>query len=87
MCSKTNTLGVKKILLIVLIAISIILSASCLLINFKVFEEKTIFYDYSSKNIFPDNNKLDNNIIIFKSNRNIANYKIKSSCNNNFNYL
>ena len=55
--------------------------------NFIDFNKKISFYDYDSKNIFPDSTKLNKNIIIFKSNTDISKYKIKTSCNNKFKYL
>lgn len=77
----------KKILLILSIIISFYLSLSCLIINYDLFWVKVSFYDYNSKNIFPNSPKLDTNIIIFKSDTNITKYKIKSDCKNSFNYV
>jgi len=77
----------KKILITFFVTISLCFGVSFIYANFINFEKNISFYDYSSKNIFPDNEKLNTNIIIFKSNTNISDYKIKTNCENKLKFL
>jgi len=83
----------KKILITFLATISLCIGVSFIYQNFINFENNISFYDYNSTNIFPDSEKLNKNIIIFKDSNTIntfkyinninlfkKDYKIKSNC-------
>jgi len=87
MRSETSALGVKNKLTTFFAIFLLIISFIFLCSNFINIEKKISFYDYNSKNIFPDSKNLNSNIIIFKSNINISDYKIKTNCKNNLKFL
>jgi hypothetical protein len=77
----------KKFLLLFVAISSFVIGVSFIYANFINFDKKITFFDSSSKNIFPDSKKLNNNILIFKSNVDISNYKVYTKCKHTFKFL
>lgn len=77
----------KKILLTLSVLLFIIIGITIVLANYINFEKNITFLDSTSKNIITSSQKLNWIIVIFKSNTDISNYKIKSICKNNFKFL
>jgi len=55
--------------------------------NFINFEKNIQFIDANSINIFPDSKNINTNLLVFKSNTDISNYSIKTSCKNSFKFI
>ncbi len=77
----------KKFLFIFSIIIWLLVGASFVFWNFIDFKKEIKLFDIESKNIYPDNDKLNSNLIIFRSNTDISKYQINSSCKTNFKFI
>lgn len=77
----------KKILLTFFGILFLLLGVFFVYSNFVNINKKIELSDFISNNIFINSKNLNSTILLFKSNENISNYKIKTDCKNNFKYL
>lgn len=55
--------------------------------NFINFDKNISFIDWNTKNIYTDSKRLNTTLLVFKSNIDISNYSLKTSCENYFTYI
>jgi len=77
----------KKILIVFIFIVSIIFGATFVFGNFINFDKNISFIDSNTKNIYTDSKKLNTTLLVFKSNIDISNYSLKTSCDNSFIYI
>ncbi len=70
----------KSIIVYILVAIFVFLWVSVVFWSNLVFESKILKIEKLSNNIFLDSQNLKNNLIVFKSNLDLRNYKLKNDC-------
>jgi len=77
----------KKILIVFIFIVSTIFGATFVFGNFINFDKNISFIDSNTKNIYTDSKKLNTTLLVFKSNIDISNYSLKTSCYNSFTYI